>query len=78
MPRRPNNEMRTEWKISLPATLAGQIEMLLLDPITGKPRYGARRQLIEGLLTEWLAAQLDQPLDQPSGFKPPAITEESY
>ena len=57
MPRDTSGELRTEWKISLPATLAALIEVSLLDPITGRSRYGSRSNLIAALLTEHLNAQ---------------------
>jgi hypothetical protein len=45
------------WKVRLNATLAARINLALWDPILKKPRYGARRELIEGLLQEWLLSQ---------------------
>jgi len=48
------SELRVEWKISLPATLAARIELLLLDPGKLKPEYGARSRLIVELLENWL------------------------
>lgn len=55
MSRPFNNDLTRDWKISLPATLAGAIEFELLDPITKRPRYGERSKLIAALLSEWLA-----------------------
>lgn len=57
MARRCNPDLSKDWKIVLPATLAGCVEFELLDPNTGKPRYGERSRLINYLLTEWLAAR---------------------
>lgn len=66
MPRRCNTDLSKDWKIVLPATLAGSIEFELLDAGTGKPRYGERSRLIAALLTEWLARRGKQlPLEDP-------------
>lgn len=57
MPRRCNPDLSKDWKIVLPATLAGSVEFELLDPNTAKPRYGERSRLIAYLLGEWLAGR---------------------
>lgn len=57
MPRRPTNELRTEWKISLPAALAAQVEFLLLDAASMKSKYGARSALITEQLSRWVTEQ---------------------
>lgn len=41
----------------MPATLAGRIEAMLLDPIHAKPIYGRRGALIIGLLEHWVALE---------------------
>ena len=55
MPRACNPDLMKDWKIPLPATLAGAVEYELLDTNTRKPRYGQRSKLIAHLLAEWLA-----------------------
>jgi hypothetical protein len=55
VPRHCNPDLTKDWKVVLPATLAGAVEFELLDAATGKPRYGQRSRLIEALLAEWLA-----------------------
>lgn len=55
MPRKPNPDLIKPWKVNLPATLAGKIEYLLLDPIHQKPRYASRGLLIKRLLESWLS-----------------------
>jgi len=55
MPRRCSPDLTKDWKIVLPATLAGSVEFELLDPLSGKPRYGERSRLISQLLSNWLA-----------------------
>lgn len=51
---RRNNELLKDWKIPIPAVTAGKVEMVLMDPITGQPKYGARTKLLEHLLDHWL------------------------
>lgn len=55
MPRHVNPDLMIDWKVPLPATLAGAVEHELFNSVTGKPRYGARSKLIGYLLAEWLA-----------------------
>lgn len=57
MPRRKYTQPRVRWELQLDADLAGEIELFLLNPATGRPRYGARNQLVESLLREWLRAR---------------------
>lgn len=59
MPRRPSEEARTEWKVSIAATTAARVELHLFDPVLRKPKYAERSKLIERLLNEWLAKQAD-------------------
>lgn len=47
--------LRAEVKLSLPAPLVAEMDLLLEDPLTQKPKYGARSRLIESLLRNWLA-----------------------
>jgi len=55
---RPTNpDLTKNWKICIPATLAGTVELYLMDPIHKKPIYGSRAKLIEELLTDWVAKQ---------------------
>lgn len=49
---RPEN-----WKLSLPQSVTAPINLLLSDPLTGLPKYGARSRLVERLLREWLEKQ---------------------
>lgn len=57
MPRPFNPDLSTPWKINLPATLAGKVEYLLLDPIHSKPIYAARNKLLVALLEWWIARE---------------------
>lgn len=66
MPRQCNPDLMKDWKIVLPATIAGSVEFELMDSITKKPRYGERSRLIAYLLSEWLRTRgRDVPLDIP-------------
>lgn len=55
--RRPNVVPSVEWKAHIPVDLAGQVELLLLDPVTSKPRHGARSELVTRLLRDWILNQ---------------------
>lgn len=57
MPRPMKPDLIKKWKISLPATLAGTVEYLLRNPVTGKPVYGSQSKLVESLLIEWVEKQ---------------------
>lgn len=59
-----NADLSTPWKINMPATLAGKVEYLLLDPVHGKPIYASRNRLIVSLLEYWLAREQGLPEDQ--------------
>jgi hypothetical protein len=57
MPRPFNSDLSTPWKLNMPATLAGKVEYLLLDPIHQKPIYASRNKLVVALLEWWLARE---------------------
>jgi hypothetical protein len=57
MSRPLNDEPTVDWKILLPAPLAGRIEYMLTDPVHNKPIYGARAKLLRALLEHWIAEQ---------------------
>jgi hypothetical protein len=57
MGRPPNPDLTKDWKLPLPASLAGAVEFELLDPLTNKPRYGQRSKLVTHLLAVWLASR---------------------
>ena len=59
--RKPYAEPRVAWKVYLPQQLAAQVELLLLDPMREKVKYGARNELLEGLLRDWILEQINQP-----------------
>lgn len=57
MARQLNPDLTKNWKICLPATLAGTVEFYLFDRIHNKPKYGSRAKLITQLLEAWVADQ---------------------
>jgi hypothetical protein len=78
MPRACNPDLMKDWKIPLPATLAGAVEFELLDRHTKKPRYGERSKLVAFLLAEWLAQRGRRvETDPPSSDLLPAQKEAS-
>lgn len=42
------------WHITLPADLADRVDLTMLDPLTGRVKYGGRQKLIERLLRRHL------------------------
>lgn len=62
MPRPRSPYLRADYKLSLPAPLCAEVDLLLEDPLTKKPKYGARSKLIEALLREWLSRQKGEDL----------------
>lgn len=68
---RPNNPDLTKyWKICLPATLAGTVELYLMDTIHKKPQYGARARLITELLEGWVKEQQRLSRESQPNFAP--------
>lgn len=66
---RPNNPDLTKyWKICLPATLAGTVELYLMDTIHKKPQYGARAKLITELLEGWVKEQREKAQEAQPNF----------
>lgn len=56
--RRPNeSDVLIDWKLQLPATLAGKLEHLFMDRIHNKPKYGARARLTVALYEWWIARE---------------------
>ena len=55
--RKKKLDRPVHWSISVPQSLAAELELLLIDPLRGKPKHGARGALIERLLREWVEEQ---------------------
>ena len=49
--------LRVDFKVSLPAALAAEIDLMFNDPLTNRPKYGARAKLVQSLLEDWLSRQ---------------------
>lgn len=64
MGRPRNPDLTINWKIPLPATLAGMVELALTDPLTKQPRYGARTKLVTALCEHWLDSVAGKPVDE--------------
>lgn len=73
MARPLNDDLNKPWKIVLPATLAGRIEYIFIDPIHQKPIYGARNKLITALLEWYIARESGTPPERLPHV--PSITE---
>lgn len=43
-----------KWRVNIPESIAAKVELMLLNPLTGDIRYGARSDLITKLLKQWL------------------------
>lgn len=52
------------WRVYLEPEVAVAVELKLIDPIRDRPIFGARSQLVEQLLRQWLAEQ-DQTTHNP-------------
>lgn len=57
MSKRFDSDLIRKWKITLPATLAGRVEYMLISPISQKPIYSARARLVRALLEDWVARE---------------------
>lgn len=70
-PGRPRLEqLRSDWKLSIDATCAARVDLLLAEPLTGKPKYGARSKLVQALLEGWL-----NQLEGKGSFRVPTLQE---
>jgi hypothetical protein len=58
MARPKDSDPSVEWKVHIKSSLAAKVELLLLDPMRRKVKYGARSQLIETLLERWIEGKL--------------------
>lgn len=57
MARPLNPDLNKPWKLLMPATLAGRVEYILIDPVHKKPIYGSRNTLVIALLEWWIARE---------------------
>lgn len=61
MPRPKAINPASQVKISLPASIVGELELLIFDDSRDKPTYGARSELFTRLLRYWLSAPKNLP-----------------
>jgi hypothetical protein len=55
---RPTNPIPSAaWKVYIPLPIATKVDLLLLDPMTGRVRHGAKSAFVTQLLVEWLNAR---------------------
>lgn len=64
MPRQPNLIPTVERKISIPHTLAEQVDMRIYSPTTGKPAYGEFSRIVAELLDAWVKRTPLNPMSQ--------------
>jgi len=57
MGKKAHADPPVEMRINVPQSIAAKMELLLLDPLTRRPRYGARSDLITKLLREWISSK---------------------
>lgn len=50
-------EPYVKWIVSVPASIAAEIEMLHFNVVHGKPQYGKRSEIIVELLKQYLREQ---------------------
>lgn len=52
-------------RLDLPRDLAEDVKLLLLDPVTGRTRYGELRRISTMLWSNWVDQQRAGPLTRP-------------
>jgi metal-responsive CopG/Arc/MetJ family transcriptional regulator len=59
MPRGRNSRVDrpTRWEVSIPTSLAAEVELYLFDPVRRKQAFGIRSALVQRLLRAWLDEQ---------------------
>jgi len=50
----------TQVKVFIPKRMMEQFDTLHLDPVTGKPRYGARSEVFRTILARYLEQQMQK------------------
>lgn len=54
MPRRKLTVPKVRWDVYVSEDLAAQVELRLMNPLTQRAKFGARGELVEQLLREWV------------------------
>jgi hypothetical protein len=57
--RKAHSDPPVQRFISLPTTLAAKVDLLLMDPVMNKPKYGSWSDLIQVLLRRWVEDQIN-------------------
>lgn len=60
MPRARRTVPSAQKLIRIDSELLGKIELLMIDPMTAKPKMGAFSALVERLLRNWLEQEIRQ------------------
>ena len=55
--RKSNIDPSIRRHVYLRESIVGPVELILANPLTGKPEFGALSSLMNELLAEWLAKQ---------------------
>lgn len=55
--RRPKLDRPVHKRTHIPESVLNEVEILLADPLTGRPRHGAFSALVTMLLKQWLTTQ---------------------
>lgn len=55
--RKKKHDRPVEWKLHIPFSVASKVDLIQMDPTSGRVAYGARAELITELLKKWLNEQ---------------------
>lgn len=67
MPRPHPIDQPEPISVRVPGSLLRKVKLLLLNPVSGKVKYGAMAKLIQQLLTEWVEAREKDMKGKPNG-----------
>lgn len=51
--RKPHTDPPIPLKIYLPKSMVEELDLMMYDPLRGKPTYGMRSQFIQNLVRQW-------------------------
>ena len=57
MPMPKHTDPPSRIHVTVPSTVIAQVDLILFDPVLGRPHYSARSALITNLLRAWLEVQ---------------------
>jgi hypothetical protein len=55
--RKKHYDPPVTWKLNIPLSLAAEIELRLVDPLTGRVKKGKRSEIAQQLFRAWLQEQ---------------------